>query len=580
VTLQRRLITPAPALILFVATCGPGTPEPPDPGLSENPIVRDIFTADPAGLVYDGRLYIFAGRDEAPPTHVNFTMREWHAFSSADPRPDPDAWEHHGAPLSLEDFEWADANAWAAEVVRGPDGRFYWYVSARWREASADTDRMAIGVAVADHPLGPYRDATGSPLITSGLPNASRHNIDPTVLVNDEHGIYLYWGSFWSPRFVRLKENMIELDGDPETPEGLDAFWEAPWIIERDGIYYNAYASNANIDDDECVTSRFWACIRYATADHPAGPWVHQGIVLGQVSSTTNHPAIVEFPEGSDEWWMVYHTADLPDGGNFCRSVAIDRLFFEPDGSMRKVVQTRFPAPESEIKLTDDAARTATAICSYTSERESCDALRSPEDPTSSDIPGPTLGTRWSTWPEVGEHWIEYAWDRPVRVATSEIYWFQDSADGDGVGVKRPTSWTIEYHDGNRWIEVSDPSEYGTNLDRPNITTFRPVTTTRLRAVLQTRTDAEGVGALQWKILSPPPVAMDSVEANTRVGVPPTLPATINLRFDDGARLAARVRWRPLAEEWLAEPGTFTLGGAIENSSVEAEAIINVRLPR
>ncbi|HEX5997542.1 MAG TPA: hypothetical protein VFY84_20580, partial [Jiangellales bacterium] len=89
---------------------------------------------------------------------------------------------------------------------------------------------------------------------------------------------------------------------------------------------------------DGSLTSCSFACIRYATADNPAGPWTHRGIVLGQVSSTTNHPAIVEFPEGSAEWWIVYRTSDLPDGGIFRRSVAIDRLFFNRDRTMQQVV--------------------------------------------------------------------------------------------------------------------------------------------------------------------------------------------------------------------------------------------------
>ncbi|MDX1675991.1 MAG: glycoside hydrolase, partial [Longimicrobiales bacterium] len=372
----------------------PGDPEavPTDqhaaPG---NPIVRELFTADPAALVHDGRLYVFSGRDQASPTQADFVMREWHAFSTDTATTDPAAWEHHGPLLALDDFAWADANAWASEVVRGPDGRFYWFVSTRWAEAPADGDRMAIGVAVADHPLGPWRDAIGGPLVTALLDSASAHNIDPTVLV-DTGGVHMYWGSFWEPRHVRLDASMTALAGGITTPDGLPGFWEAPWLFERDGVYYMLYASNRNLDDD-CVTSRFYACIRYATADHPAGPWTHRGIALGQVSSTTNHPAAVEFPEGSDRWWMVYHTADLPGGGTFRRSVAIDRMTFAPDGRIRTVEQTRAPAPEPRPVPSDDASRFAAVECSYTSPWESCDALASGPEPESSDMPGPNIGT-------------------------------------------------------------------------------------------------------------------------------------------------------------------------------------------
>lgn len=569
----------ATATSTFMALAGLAYLTPPagaQDDVSGNPIVRDIFTADPGALVHEGRMYIFTGRDEATPQQGNFVMREWHAFSSAEPDNQPEAWEHHGALLSLDDFEWANGNAWASEVVQGPDGRFYWYVSTRWADAPPGGDLMSIGVAVADDPLGPYEDAIGGPLITAELPNASAHNIDPTVIVDDEHGIYLYWGSFWSPRFVELEENMIELAGDPMTPEGLTEFWEAPWIFERDGVYYMAYSSNANVAGDGCVTSSSFACIRYATADSPAGPWTHQGIVLGQVSSTTNHPAIVESPVGEDEWWMVYHTADLPDGGTFRRSVAIDRLFFNPDGTMQEVVQTRFDFPEPPPEPTDNAALSATVTCSYSSPWESCDAVNSGDDPESSNIPAANLGTRWGTWPVGGQHWVEYAWDRPVRVDASDMYWFQDVTDDINGGVKRPESWSIEYWDGGGWEEVGNPSEYGLVLDQYNRTTFERVTTTRLRAVLETRTTAGGTGALEWKVYSVEPAGVDEVEVATPVGEPPELPGTVTLRYDDETSLEAAVFWRPYDETLLDEPGTFTVTGVIANQLVLAEATVHV----
>ncbi|MCD0443234.1 family 43 glycosylhydrolase [Glycomyces sp. A-F 0318] len=298
---------------------------------SGNPIVTDIYTADPATLVADDTMYVFTGRDEAAPGQQGFVMDEWHAFSSTAPDNDPDAWEAHGAVLSLDVFDWAGANAWASEVEQGPDGRYYWFVSV---DGATDNGWMNIGVAVADDPLGPYEDAIGAPLIADSTPNSSALNIDPTVFIDDDGRIYMYWGSYWQPRMVRLNQDMTSLAGAVTTPQGLTDFWEAPWMFERDGTYYMAYASNGG---SGCVTDSAYACIRYATASSPAGPWTHRGVVLGQVTSTTNHPAIEQF---DGQWWMVYHTADAPGGGNFRRSVAIDELHFNADGTMQQVVQT------------------------------------------------------------------------------------------------------------------------------------------------------------------------------------------------------------------------------------------------
>ncbi|THV37098.1 hypothetical protein FAB82_20735 [Glycomyces buryatensis] len=316
-----------------VAAAASNASEPDAGPLQEggNPIVTDIYTADPATLVVGDTAYIFSGRDEAQPGQDAFVMNEWHAFTSTAPDNDPAAWEDQGAVLSLDTFEWAGANAWASEVEQGPDGRYYWFVSV---DGSTDDGWMNIGVAVADDPLGPYEDAIGAPLISDATPNSSALNIDPTVYTGADGQIYLYWGSYWQPRMAMLNEDMTSLAGPVTTPEGLTDFWEAPWMFERDGTFYMAYASNAGAD---CVTDSAYACIRYATASDPAGPWTHQGVVLGQVTSTTNHPAIMEF---GDQWWMVYHTADAQGGGNFRRSVAMDELVFNEDGTMQEVVQT------------------------------------------------------------------------------------------------------------------------------------------------------------------------------------------------------------------------------------------------
>ena len=107
------------------------------PASAENPIVRDVYTTDPAALVHDGRLYVYTGRDEASPSQNNFVMREWRVLSSDNPSGVPGAWTDHGSRLSVDTFAWANADAWAGEVVEGPDGRFYWYVSSRaWSRSS------------------------------------------------------------------------------------------------------------------------------------------------------------------------------------------------------------------------------------------------------------------------------------------------------------------------------------------------------------------------------------------------------------------------------------------------------------
>jgi hypothetical protein len=116
------------------------------------------------------------------------------------------------------------------------------------------------------------------------------------------------------------------------TPQGLSGYWEAPWLFKRDGVYYLAYARG------NPATGGNPATIDYATATAPLGPWTYRGRILDTVTNTTtNHSALVEF---NGQWYIVYHNGALPGGGEFRRSVCVDKLFFNDDGTIRKVVQT------------------------------------------------------------------------------------------------------------------------------------------------------------------------------------------------------------------------------------------------
>ena len=188
-----------------------------------NPIISDIYTADPDAFVHNGRLYLDVDRDEAPLGANDFVMREWRIYSTDDLTHFTD----HGVRMTLADFAWADRNAWAPQMVER-DGRFFWYVPAR----KAADGSMAIGVAVGDNPLGPFHDALGRPLIDNTVANHSSFDIDPTVLVDDDGQAYIYWGSFSSPRVAKLKPSMIELE---ELDGGSDGGATGPRVPGRVG---------------------------------------------------------------------------------------------------------------------------------------------------------------------------------------------------------------------------------------------------------------------------------------------------------------------------------------------------------
>ncbi|MEJ2852446.1 MULTISPECIES: family 43 glycosylhydrolase [unclassified Saccharothrix] len=155
---------------------------------ADNPIVQHIYTADPAPMVHNGRVYLYTGHDEDGST--TFVMKEWRVWSSEDMV----NWTDHGSPMNLATFSWADADAWAGQAI-ARNGKFYWYVPVRRRGGG-----MAIGVAVADSPTGPFRDAIGRPLVENG-------EFDPTVFIDDDGQAYMYWGNpnLW---YVRLNADL------------------------------------------------------------------------------------------------------------------------------------------------------------------------------------------------------------------------------------------------------------------------------------------------------------------------------------------------------------------------------------
>lgn len=290
-----------------------------------NPILPNIFTADPASFVHNCTFYITAGRDEGT---NGFLLRSWYVLSSTDMV----NWTDHGAPvMSLSTFTWADANAWAGQMIeRG--GKFYWYVPVNKRGGG-----MAIGVAVGDSPLGPFRDAIGAPLVDDTIEmNAFNYTdagqtvytIDPTVFVDDNGQAYLTYGGFWRMVTVALNDNMTSIKGNwiERTPRD---FFEAPYLTKRNGTYYMVYAAGANP-----------ATIDYATSTNPTGPWTYRGRILEKLpalagqDAPTSHPTITEY---AGQWYLVYHISNGKGGGTYRRQVAIEKLFFNSDGTIKPI---------------------------------------------------------------------------------------------------------------------------------------------------------------------------------------------------------------------------------------------------
>lgn len=283
-----------------------------------NPAIVDPLTADPAALVHKGTVYLYTGNDEADEKHHGYVMNKWLCFSSTDMV----NWKQHPSPLAFSDFAWAAKNAWAGQVIER-DGKFYWYVPMEHKTIHG----FAVGVAVSDSPTGPFKDARGSAMITNDMTTdvkISWDDIDPSVFIDDDGQAYLFWGN-QRCRYIKLKKNMIETEG-PIVTVDLPKFTEAPWVHKRGNLYYLSYA----YDWPEKTA--------YATAEKITGPWTFRGVIQELAGNcNTNHQSIIEYKGRS---YFIYHNGGTPQGGSFRRSVCIDYLNYNPDGTIQHIVPT------------------------------------------------------------------------------------------------------------------------------------------------------------------------------------------------------------------------------------------------
>lgn len=289
-----------------------------------NPLIMDQFTADPTARVFEGRIYVYPSHDiPEPPGYTGrpqwFVMEDYHVFSS-DNLTD---WKDHGVIVTRNDVPWADKKAyamWAPDAVF-KDGKYYFYFPAV-PQSKEERPGFRIGVAVADKPYGPFK-----PLDT---PIEGVRGIDPAVLIDKDGSAYLFY-SLDRIYVARLKPNMTEIEGEPRVIDELPkkGLQEGPFVFERQGTYYLTYPHVENKIER----------LEYATSTSPMGPFKWAGVILDESASGcwTVHHSLVEW---QGQWYLFYHDRDLSPSFDKHRSIRADKLFFEADGTIRKVTPT------------------------------------------------------------------------------------------------------------------------------------------------------------------------------------------------------------------------------------------------
>lgn len=306
-----------------------------------NPILPG-FHADPEILYSNktGKYYIYSTTDGKP----GWGGYKYYVYSSADLK----EWKNEGVALDAksDQIAWANGNLWApaAIEVKQKNGsyKYYLYFSAR----PNDNGRKQMGVAVSDSPTGPFVDL-GHPLLAKNHPGCNGQLIDVDVFIDPvSKKPYLYWGNSFmagaelEPNMTKIKDETVTV----MTPKGGSlkdyAYREAPYVFYRNGLYYFMWS----VDDTGAANYH----VAYGTSKSPLGPIevAKDPIVLIQDPQHeiygTAHNSVIQKP-GTDEWYIVYHRINkdyIHFQPGVHREVCIDKLEFNADGTIKRVVPT------------------------------------------------------------------------------------------------------------------------------------------------------------------------------------------------------------------------------------------------
>ena len=300
---------------------------------AQNPVIRDQFSADPTARVFNNKVYLYPSHDIMPPAGQRqdwFCMEDYHVFSSENLTD----WTDHGVIVTQNKVPWVRPDSysmWAPDCVER-NGKYYFYFPS----APKDGRGFGIGVAIADSPEGPF---VPEPENIKGI-----SGIDPCVLQASDGNAYIFWGN---GRCAKLKPNMKELADD--TPKEKVKFGErefevygvnclkdlpnrqaeGPFAFEYNGNYYLTYP----------YVREKTEVLGYAMSKNPMGPYEYKGLIMAEQPNGcwTNHHSIVNY---KGQWYLFYHHNYLSPRDDKRRSVCIEELYFNPDGTIQEVTQT------------------------------------------------------------------------------------------------------------------------------------------------------------------------------------------------------------------------------------------------
>ena len=310
------------------------------------PLVKNIYTADPSAHVFNGTLYIYPSHDidAGIPFNDNgdhFGMEDYHVISMDSPESEA---VDNGVALHVKDVPWAERQMWAPDAAHKA-GKYYLYFPAKKADGI-----FQIGAAVSDSPTGPF---VAQPEAIKGS-----YSIDPAVFEDNDGEYYMYFGGIWGgqlqnyrnnqyganttepaddepalgPIVAKMSDDMLEFAEEPREIVMLDEdgnhvlagdherrFFEASWVHKYKGKYYFSYSTG---------NSHF---LCYGIGDSPYGPFTYGGRILNPVVGWTTHHSICEY-EG--RWFLFYHDSTLSKGVTHLRSIKMAEITYDENGKI------------------------------------------------------------------------------------------------------------------------------------------------------------------------------------------------------------------------------------------------------
>ncbi len=235
---------------------------------------------------------------------------------------------------TLMPMNWPDSHwIWAPDVMHNTNDGKYYYVYCQ---------PCQIHVGVGDTPRGPWQNILGESeavlvpdrFVTNAI------TLDGQTFVDDDGSIYMYWGTWGiydgfgcgAGKLTPDMKGFTETRLIPNTE--VTDFFEAPFVLKKNGKYYFMYSSGSCHDD----TYR----VQYATADNPLGPYKYEGCILETNSDGTVHgPGHHSVMQDGNDYYIVYHRHDNPHSNRgFHRQVCIDKMEFDKNGKILPINPT------------------------------------------------------------------------------------------------------------------------------------------------------------------------------------------------------------------------------------------------